>query len=283
MEIRDCRILITGAGGLLGKYLVKILEEAGVIFFKFDKKALDITELNSLQSVIKPLGITHIINCAAYTNVVKAELERDLCYKVNVLGVQNLVKISNQMNTEIIQISSDYVFDGMSEDGVYYPESKKNPLNYYGLTKSIAEDFIIYNANAWKIIRTSWLFGLSSSNFVNKIIMSSYKKNKISINDIEIGVPTYGLDLANAIMHHLHLDNGIYHITNSGSASRFQYAKYILDLTTKGEILIDNILPDNVRRPSKVILMNHNMLEMRHWSLSLSEYLSDWKRLIIFE
>lgn len=125
MKTSAYRVLVTGAGGLLGKYLVKVLEETGIVFFSFDRSSLDITELESLRKTIKPLNLTHIINCAAYTNVAKAEVARDVCYIVNVLGVQNLVEISNQMNIELIQISTDYVFDGMSKDGVYYPESKK--------------------------------------------------------------------------------------------------------------------------------------------------------------
>lgn len=280
MKSSAYRVLVTGAGGLLGKYLVKVLEGTGTVFFAYDKASIDITDLDSLQLTIAPLNLTHIINCAAYTNVAKAEIDRDLCYEVNVLGVQNLIEVSNEMDIELIQISTDYVFDGMSEDGVYYPDSEKKPLNYYGLTKSLAEDLILSYANAWKIIRTSWLFGLSENNFVSKIINSSIKGNTILVNDIEVGVPTYGFDLAHAIISYLHYDNGIYHITNTGSASRFQYAEHILKLTTYGEILVNNELSGDVKRPPKVILHISTNLEMRPWSDSLSEYLSNWKSLI---
>lgn len=280
MNSSDYRFLVTGAGGLLGRYLVKVLEEAGIVFFAYDKASLDITEVDSLRSTIAPLNITHIINCAAYTNVAKAEIDRDLCYKVNVIGVQNLVEVSNHGNIELIQISTDYVFDGKCVDGLYYPDSIKNPLNYYGLTKSLAEDYILAKCKVWKIIRTSWLFGFSSNNFVNKIINSSYKKNIISINNLEVGVPTYGLDLAYAIIHHLHYASGIYHITNSGTATRYQYAKHILDLTTHGEILINNVLQYDVKRPRKVVLFKPYDLVMRHWTISLSDYLSTWSSLL---
>lgn len=277
MKNSDCRVLVTGAGGLLGKYLVNVLDEAGIVFFGLDRLALDITDLKSLQSKIIPLELTHIINCAAYTNVKKAEVDRDLCYKVNVLGVQNLVQVANQMSIDLIQISTDYVFDGIAKDGIYYPDSKKKPLNYYGLTKSIAEDFIIANASAWKIIRTSWLFGLSSNNFVSKIIKFSQNNKPISINDIEIGIPTYGLDLAYTIINHLNLRNGIYHFTNSGTATRFQYTEHILKLTTGGIVVVNNKLSSDVKRPTKAILFNSSNLELRHWTLALSEYLSEWK------
>lgn len=283
MKSSDFRVLVTGARGLLGKYLIKVLEAYEIVFFAFDKETLDITDFNSVRLIIEPLWLTHIINCAAYTNVAKAEVERDLCYRVNVVGVNNLVKISNKMKVEFIQISTDYVFDGVSEDGFYYPESKKNPLNYYGLTKSIAEDYIMNNANLWKIIRTSWLFGQSDENFVNKILNYSFRKKPIWINNIEIGIPTFGLDLAKLIVSNLHLSSGIYHFTNSGYTSRYQYAKQILDFTTNGEIYINNYLVSDVIRPRKVILMNHSNIENRHWMLALNEYLLDWKNYLFIE
>lgn len=281
MNNKEVRVLLTGAKGLLGSYIVEVLEDAKIVYFAFDKNTLDISDFDSVQSTIEPFVITHIINCAAYTNVAKAEIEKDLCFKVNVIGVQNLVKVSNTMNIEIIQISTDYVFDGMSEDGIYHTYSNKNPLNYYGMTKSLAEDYIINNAFAWKIIRTSWLFGHSNNNFVNKILIKSYHNEPIHINDLEVGTPTFGLDLATSIINNLHLKSGIYHITNSGSTTRYQYAKKILDLTTKDSPNVDNVLSNNVIRPRKVILSNTLELEMRHWTLALKDYLSDWKRLII--
>jgi len=268
------KVLITGAGGLLGNYLSLRLMSLNIPFVALTKSELDITSVENIIQIIESNHPTHIINCAAYTDVTRAENQREFCYEVNVNGVINLVKFANQINAELIQISSDYVFDGTSNDGMYYEDSIKNPLNYYGYSKSIAEDYISKNCYKWKIVRTSWLFGKSEDNFVNKILSLSNKKHTIKINNIEIGSPTYGLDLAKTIIDILPMGSGVYHVSNSGFASRYEYAKFILDLTTNGPIVVDNELSKLVKRPQKVILVNNTGIELRSWKDALKEYLS---------
>lgn len=277
MSKKTTKILVTGAQGLLGKYLLESLKQNDFSFLAYDKIEFNITDYDSILSIFKKERPTHVINCAAYTNVDKAEIEKELCYKVNFQGVVNLVAVINQIGAELIQISTDFVFDGTSSDGLYSTNDKKNTLNYYGFTKSLAEDYIIENALNWKIIRTSWLFGDSDNNFVNRIIKMSEEGMTIQVTDQQIGVPTYAKDLSDNIMKIIYSDGGIYHITNSGQGTRYDYANNILMLTTRGQIRVNNDTKGSVLRPKRVILVNNNQLVIRHWKEALAEYLYTYK------
>jgi dTDP-4-dehydrorhamnose reductase len=274
MKNNEPIFLVTGAKGLLGNYIVEVLTASNKVYFAFDKFALDITNPDLIEAVVSRTKPTHIINCAAYTNVAKAEEEKELCYKINVEGVKNITTVANKKDIELVQISTDYVFDGKSSDGKFHFDSIKNPLNYYGYTKSIAEDYVMYNAKRWKIIRTSWVFGDSPNNFVNRILRQSYDEKLITMNNIEIGVPTFGYDLAQGILEIISHSNGIFHLTNSGFASRYEYTKYILGNSTKSEVIINNDLSKGVIRPEKVLLVNNTNIELRHWKDALNDYLS---------
>lgn len=277
MSKKTTKILVTGAQGLLGKYLLESLKQNDFSVLAYDKIEFNITDYDSILSIFKKERPTHVINCAAYTNVDKAEIEKELCYKVNFQGVVNLVAVINQIGAELIQISTDFVFDGTSSDGLYSTNDKKNTLNYYGFTKSLAEDYIIENALNWKIIRTSWLFGDSDNNFVNRIIKMSEEGMTIQVTDQQIGVPTYAKDLSDNIMKIIYSDGGIYHITNSGQGTRYDYANNILMLTTRGQIRVNNDTKGSVLRPKRVILVNNNQLVIRHWKEALAEYLYTYK------
>lgn len=277
MSKKTTKILVTGAQGLLGKYLLESLKQNDFSVLAYDKIEFNITDYDSILSIFKKERPTHVINCAAYTNVDKAEIEKELCYKVNFQGVVNLVAVINQIGAELIQISTDFVFDGTSSDGLYSTNDKKNTLNYYGFTKSLAEDYIIENALNRKIIRTSWLFGDSDNNFVNRIIKMSEEGMTIQVTDQQIGVPTYAKDLSDNIMKIIYSDGGIYHITNSGQGTRYDYANNILMLTTRGQITVNNDTKGSVLRPKKVILVDNSMLAIRHWKEALAEYLFTYK------
>jgi dTDP-4-dehydrorhamnose reductase len=228
--------------------------------------------------VVEKLNPTHIINCAAYTNVAKAEQEKELCYLVNVEGVKNLVFVSNIVKAKLIQISTDYVFDGDSDNGVYYPHSKKNPLNYYGHTKHLAEDFVTSHCISFLIIRTSWLYGNSNDNFVNKILDYSRSRDSIEVIDDELGSPTYALDLAYAIIELINKDfDNIIHLTNDGFISRYDFARKIIELDG-GNINLyrTRSLSIGVLRPKRVRLVNDEdryTFNLRFWISALSEFI----------
>jgi len=278
MKNNEPVVLVTGANGLLGKYIVEVLTASNKMFFAFDKSELDITNLALTEAVVGRTKPTYIINCAAYTNVAKAEEEKELCYKINVDGVNNLVKASNLYKVKLIHISTDYVFDGESYNGLYFPDSKKNPINYYGKTKHLAEKFIIANCTDYLIVRTSWLYGQSKENFVKKITELARSQSLIEVVDNEIGSPTYALDLAHGIINNLNNANGkIIHLTNHGFISRYDFAKKIVELSNSSVILHPKrLMQENVRRPRKVRLVNKDERELytlRDWETALSEFI----------
>jgi len=272
-------VLVTGSSGLLGSYLMKELENQGILCKGLGKRDLDITDKSKTIKVLKEENPSHIVNCAAYTNVPQAESQKELCYSINVDGVKNLTIASKLINARLLHISTDFVFDGKSSDsGLYDSDSVANPLNYYGITKHLAEEYIIKHASEWNIIRTSWLYGNNDKNFVEKIIALSLVSNSIKVTTKEVGSPTYALDLSQAIVCILKNDlNGIYHLSNYGFVSRYDFVKEILKDKDVNIEPLSNFSFDNVTRPEKIILddkKNPLPLKLRDWKTALNEYLS---------
>lgn len=273
------KVLITGAGGLLGNYLSLRLMSFNIPFVALTKSELDITSVERTNQIIESNHPTHIINCAAYTDVPSAEIEQEKCYSINFLGVKNLVDLSNNLGIFFIHISTDFVFEGLSSNFVYETDNHRNPLNYYGITKMLGEDYIINNSLNWAVVRTSWLYGKYSNNFVNKIINLAKVQQEISVTNEECGSPTYALDLANGIIPILsHKYNGIYHLTNEGIVSRFEFAKAILEYAGLSSTIEKQtgVINNTVIRPKKILLsQKNNLLEikMRNWNDALLEYI----------
>ena len=188
------KILVFGANGQVGKELKK---NADKNYIFFDKKKLDITDSDKILKKIKYYKPKFIINLAAFTNVDQSEVKKDLCIKVNYLSVINIVDILKLYKIKLIHISTDYVFDGKKK--LYRENDLKNPINFYGLTKSLAEDYIINNLKNYSIIRSSWIYSNDTNSFIKKIL------NKVEKNDHIFGVidsysgPTSTKNLTKAI------------------------------------------------------------------------------------
>lgn len=228
------KILITGGKGQLAKTFKSI--ETNYTSFKFvikSKQDLDITNYESLADEIFQNNYDFIINCAAYTDVNKAEEFKDRAISVNSNSVKYILELINDTNCKLIQFSSDYVFDG-SKETEYSETDKVNPLNNYGYSKYLAEKHIINSTSQSTIIRTSWLFSEFNSNFVKKIIDLSKDQKQINVTNKEIGCPTYTLDLANFCMtlceKNSYWKSEIFNYSNSGFTSRFKMAKKIQNI-----------------------------------------------------
>ena len=228
------KILITGGKGQLAKTFKSI--ETNYKSFQFvikSKQDLDITNYESLADEILQNNYDFIINCAAYTDVNKAEEFKDRAVSVNSNSVKQILELINDTNCKLIQFSSDYVFDG-SKETEYSETDKVNPLNNYGYSKYLAEKHIINSSSQSTIIRTSWLFSEFNSNFVKKIIDLSKDQNQINVTNKEIGCPTYTLDLANFCMTLCEKNSlwksEIFNYSNSGFTSRFKMAKKIKNI-----------------------------------------------------
>lgn len=222
------KVLITGADGQLGKDFQKYFEKEGIDNISTDYNTLDITDLKSLRGKITP-NITHIINCAAYNAVDKAEEEWEKAYLINGIGVRNLALISNEINAELIHYSTDYVFSG-KKGNKYTIYDEPNPVNKYGESKALGEKFVKLSYKYY-LIRVSWVFGTGNNNFAKKVIEWSKNKKELRIVDDEISSPTYTVDLVKATINLIKMKAyGLYHITNT-PCSRYEWAEYILKET----------------------------------------------------
>ncbi|MEX1382361.1 dTDP-4-dehydrorhamnose reductase [Lutibacter sp.] len=283
-------ILITGSKGQLGIALHSIEQNYPnyTCYFE-DKRVLDITKPEAVEAFITTNNINVIINCAAYTHVDKAEDEEDLAAEINDIAVGNLARISKKHKVKLIHISTDYVFDGASEKP-YVETDPTNPQNKYGLTKLKGEKALqkINPANAI-IIRTSWLYSLNGNNFVNTMLRLFQKNKEVKVVSDQIGSPTNATDLANVlftIIPHINTKNvAIYHYSNIGKCSWFEFAQEIANIT-KSECNIVPILSKDfnskVKRPKYSLLKTEKMqqtfhIEILSWQDSLKQCLNKIK------
>ena len=229
------RVLVTGGSGQLAKCLNYIKSDYPKMQFYFlDRLELDITNYKSTMDYVKNNNLNFIINCAAYTLVDKAEDEPHKAKAINVLGLGNLVKISESHKIKLIHVSTDYVFNGFDQKEVK-EDNRPDPLGIYGKTKLEGENLILNSKSEAIIIRTSWLFSPFGNNFVKTILKLSKSNNNISVINDQWGKPTYGLDLAHIILKLIYssksFKNKIYHYSNEGIASWFGFAKAITELS----------------------------------------------------
>ena len=239
--------LIFGANGQLGTDFKELFDSLGEKYLATDKNELDITNGDFLRAYIQTMnqnyGDDTIINCAAYNDVDKAEEEKELCYKLNAEAPANLAKIASEIGANYITYSTDFVFNGMitnylyNESTGYGEEDEAHPLSTYAQAKYEGELLISQvienpeNTSKIYIVRTSWLFGKASMNFVDKIIELSKENDELRVVDDQVSSPTYSKDLAYYSWELLKspCENGIYHFTNDCIASKYEEAKYVLD------------------------------------------------------
>jgi dTDP-4-dehydrorhamnose reductase len=267
--------LITGAKGQLGRCLADILTHPQSYFY--DSDALDITDIKSIQKCFTGKNITAIINCAAYTNVDKAEDEKEKAYAVNVTGSENLAKTVAENNIPIIHISTDYVFGEQPIKHLLNEETPVSPLGIYGKTKLDGEYAIKEYAKSYVIIRTSWLYSEYGHNFLKTVIKLASERQEIKIVSDQIGTPTYAPDLARTIVEILSkLKKGtkeIYNFSNEGVCSWYDFAYEIV----RRKKLNCNVLPirtseypTKARRPFFSVLDKSKIkkefnLQIDHW------------------
>lgn len=283
--MKKTKILITGANGQLGQEFQKLFKKENIEYIPADHNILDITKLNEIREFVKnEKGITHIINCAAYNLVDKAEEDWRAAYTVNGLGPKNLAIVANEINAEIIHYSTDYVFDGKKIEP-YTIYDRPNPLNKYGESKELGERFIQNIANKYYLIRVSWVFGIGNNNFAKKVIQWSKQNSTLKIADDEISAPTYAKDLTCATYELIkEKAYGLYHITN-GKASRYEWAEYILKQigwNGKLEKASKDDFSLSAKRPGYSVLDNFGLkeainYEMPDWQNATNRFLKELK------
>jgi len=258
------KILVTGANGQLGNEIRKLsFNYKNFRFIYTDINELDITILTDIQNFFYENKFDCIINCAAYTNVDKAESDIENAEKINVFAVKNLADISKQYKIPLIHISTDYVFDG--DRNVPYKENAVcNPQTVYGKTKLQGEKYAANGFNAL-IIRTSWLYSSFGNNFVKTILRYGKERKELNVVSDQIGSPTYAEDLARAVLKILaqmdenpqHDFSGIYHYSNEGACSWFEFSQEIMrfsNLKCKINPILTKDYPTPAKRPKYSLL-----------------------------
>lgn len=224
------KILVTGCNGQLGKEMHTILEEKlpGKTTYT-DIEQLDLTDAEAVKTFVIDNEFSHIVNCAAYTAVDRAEEDKALCSKINVDAVCNLANAASAIGAKILHVSTDYVFDGKAFRP-YLESDKVNPVSQYGTTKRQGETALIALAPDSIIVRTAWLYSPYGNNFVKTMLRLGKERDELKVVSDQIGTPTYAADLATAIYKILISHQwvpGIYHYTNSGVASWYDFTKAI--------------------------------------------------------
>jgi dTDP-4-dehydrorhamnose reductase len=225
-------IWVVAKDSMLAYSLLKYLSKYQIKHLATSKKALNVLDGDKMQNFIKNKDFTHIINCSAYTDVEKAEIEKDLCYAINVKGVENLISAAKNINAKLIHYSTDYVFDGKSTFP-YLETDQRSPINHYGYSKMVSEELIEQNLAKFLIIRTSWLFGYHKMNFPMKMFSLMQAKTVIDVVCDQFGRATFCDDLAVATLNLLD-QNGIIHFANEGVINWYDFALAIFkDLKDK--------------------------------------------------
>lgn len=278
------KVLVTGAQGQLGSDIILELEKRKIDYLPTDINILDITDKESVDYFFDNNGPTHVIHCAAYTAVDKAEEDEHICKKVNVDGTANLVDVCKRLNLPLMYFSTDYIFGGEGTEP-YNIDDSANPLGVYAKTKYDGELKVV-TLDKFFIVRISWVFGKNGNNFINTMMKLSEERSELKVVNDQVGSPTYTKDLAVLVCDMIGSDKyGIYHASNEGFVSWYDFALKIFELTGKNI----NVIPvtseeynAKAHRPknsrlnkSKLEDMGFNLLP--EWQDALTRYLKEKK------
>lgn len=224
------RVLVTGVNGQLGSEL-RLVASADYLFT--DVEELDICSEDSVTEFVERNAIDTIVNCAAYTNVDRAEEEPEVAKRVNATAVAILARVARRHNARLIHISTDYVFGGERFDAPIKEDQEPAPLGVYGRTKLLGERAIVEAGCDYVIIRTSWLYSTYGKNFVKTILRLAAEREELCVVNDQIGSPTYAKVLAGVIAQiceNRDFESGIYHYSNRGEISWCDFARAVVEL-----------------------------------------------------
>ena len=278
---RKKRVLVTGGSGQLGTTLEKSVPsvEETIEFVFASSKDLDITDDRSVTDYVKQGDFDYCVNCAAYTQVDKAEADSERALLINQQGAKNLAKACHAGNIVLIHISTDFVFDG-SKSSPYLETDRPSPLGIYGHSKFKGEQEVVRNMERYFIIRTSWLYSAYGHNFFKSMLKYGKERDQLSVVFDQVGTPTSAHDLAEIILKIIseEIDNyGIYHFSNEGVASWYDFATAIFDINHL-EVDLKPIrskeYPTPAERPAYSVMDKEKIkkvlkMDIPHWRESL--------------
>lgn len=274
-------ILVTGSTGQLGSDVVKELLKRGYSTLSPNRSELNLCSEDNIRNYILNSNCEAIVHCAAYTQVDKAEDEKDLCIKINATATKHIAKCAKILDIPMIYISTDYVFDG-TKDGEYTENDETNPINIYGESKLAGEKYVQEILDKYYIVRTSWVFNINGKNFIETMLRLSKANNQLSIVNDQIGSPTYTKDLSRLLVDMLETSKyGLYHATNEGYCSWYEFANTIFKLANINidiKAINSNEYASRAKRPlnsklSKDKLIEYGFKPLPHWEDALKDYL----------
>lgn len=274
------KILITGSNGMLGHDLIEALKDNHELVLT-TSRTLDITDKEQVFDFISQNKPDIVINSAAYTDVDGCEQNQDLAYSVNGEGVKNLAFACREADSALLHISTDYIFNG-ENTRPWVEDDEIGPISVYGKSKLKGEQAILEILDKFFIVRTAWLYGVNGRNFPKTMLELAENHSQITVVYDEVGTPTYTPDLAKAISQLIETEHyGIYHITNSGSCSWCEFARYIFEVAGKDVEVIPVTAAEFARpapRPHYSVLENRNWIEkgfepLRSYKEAIKEYI----------
>jgi dTDP-4-dehydrorhamnose reductase len=275
------RVLITGAKGMLGLDLTEELSGRYEVYGR-DIDDFDITKAKETMDAIMETRPDIVIHAAGYTDVDGCETHVELAHSVNGVGTKNVASVCRELGSKMVYISTDYVFDG-TKSGAYSEEDPTCPINTYGRSKLEGEQWVRTLVGQFAIVRTAWLFGSGGKNFVKTILKLAREKGALSVVNDQVGSPTYTVDLSRAIdVLTERGGKGIYHITNDGTCSWYEYTQEILAMSGLGNISVHPMSSDQLnraaKRPCNSVLdrgkfERETSYRMRPWREALRDYL----------
>ena len=279
------RVFVTGVKGQLGYDVVRELKKRGMEAIGVDIEEMDITDAQSVDRVITQAAPDAVIHCAAYTAVDAAEDNEEICRKVNAIGPENIAKTCKKLGIKMIQISTDYVFNGTGERP-WQPDDPCAPQSVYGQTKYEGEQAVMRNLEKYFIVRIAWAFGINGKNFVKTMLRLGETHDKLTVVCDQYGSPTYTYDLARLLVDMIQTEKyGIYHATNEGFCSWYEFAKAIFEKAgmkvdvkpvTTAEYGAKAFRPANSRM-SKEKLTENGFERLPAWEDALERYLKELK------
>ena len=257
--------------------------------FAVDLPECDITDLKMVDKIVRDLKPEYLINCAAYTDVTKAEIEYEKAHAINCVGAENLAIIALKYGCKLIHFSTDFVYKG-DEDIIYTEDMITNPVNNYGKSKQKGEEALPKILPDALIIRISWLYGPNGRNFASIISKMMLEKSDLNIVADQFGKTTYTYDVVEATANLINKKaKGIYHFANDGVSSRYEFTKFIYEIMKKKNDFNCNISPikaidynDPTPRPTWSILGTEKYTEVtqaiiRDWKVALDEYILNYE------
>ena len=270
------RVLVAGGGGQLGLELAELLPEGGHEVAVLSRRDLDITDAVAVDGALEEHAPGVVVNAAAFTNVDLCEAETEAAYAVNALGPRNLARACERRGASILHVSTNYVFDG-GQQRPYEPFDAARPISAYGRTKLAGEEHVMRLTNRWSVVRTAGVYG-RGHNFVRTMLRAAAERDVLKVKDDEFVSPTYARDLAAGIVRILEAEGyGLYHLTNAGSCSWYEFTREIFRLARVETELVPipaSEYPLPAPRPANGVLSPLGSPGLRHWREALADYLA---------